>query len=356
MSLVRVLALHAPPLKTARVGRATLSTVSTDLSSNLEASIGVQIASGMYGDIHLARAIYRGEAVDAVAKRANQAQDVQDAAEYLNVEADVNARLMSLPNEQRAHFVRFLGTLEEEGEKWLLWDRVRGDGGTATSLVDFCGDIAALEAATGLTPRSVLRQLLLAVDALHSLGFAHRDIKPENVLIEDGRLILIDMGSCAQLDGCPAMEQASLCVGFDPNRSPVTPAFMPPERFVDPLHPWSFDVYSIGLTLLKLCWPTLGPTDEELGAFRAQLRHDISPAPRRAPLRAMIPQLPRRPTTLLCPMADRPCVTPSATRTMTSSSGWWHSCARRLWSPPSSNLSPPSPRTILRALPCSAPC
>lgn len=46
------------------------------------------------------------------------------------------------------------------------------------------------------------RQLMIAVEYLHSIGVAHRDIKLENVLLsKDGvRLRLADFGLAARLD------------------------------------------------------------------------------------------------------------------------------------------------------------
>jgi serine/threonine protein kinase len=48
------------------------------------------------------------------------------------------------------------------------------------------------------------RELVRAVELVHSLGFAHRDIKPENLLVRNNQvytLVLCDFGSSAALDG-----------------------------------------------------------------------------------------------------------------------------------------------------------
>ena len=254
---------------------------------SVRATIGTKLAHGQYGSVHAASVIVGDSVIEAVAKRA-EARAIHDGAEeqasaYLDVEAEVNTRLATElhPDRYRALFAQYLGEMDHDGERWLLWQRVGGSHGMAASLADFEGDAERLERATGLTPREVLRQLLEGAAALHEIGFAHRDIKPENVLIEGGLLRLIDMGSCAQLEGCPVLERASACVGYEPTRSPCTPDYAPPEKFVDPLHPWAFDVYSIAITLLKLCWPLMreSPTDADgavvgalgLPRFREQL-------------------------------------------------------------------------------------
>ncbi|XP_064397756.1 serine/threonine-protein kinase MRCK alpha-like isoform X2 [Halichondria panicea] len=44
-------------------------------------------------------------------------------------------------------------------------------------------------------------EMVLAIDAIHRLGYVHRDIKPDNVLIgKDGHIRLADFGSCLKMD------------------------------------------------------------------------------------------------------------------------------------------------------------
>lgn len=44
-------------------------------------------------------------------------------------------------------------------------------------------------------------EVILAVDAIHSMGFVHRDIKPDNMLLDHrGHLKLADFGTCMRMD------------------------------------------------------------------------------------------------------------------------------------------------------------
>ncbi|XP_073789553.1 rho-associated protein kinase 2-like [Danio rerio] len=44
-------------------------------------------------------------------------------------------------------------------------------------------------------------EVVLALDAIHSLGFIHRDIKPDNMLLDrNGHFKLADFGTCTKMD------------------------------------------------------------------------------------------------------------------------------------------------------------
>ncbi len=44
-------------------------------------------------------------------------------------------------------------------------------------------------------------EVVLALEAIHSMGFVHRDVKPDNMLLDAlGHLKLADFGTCMKMD------------------------------------------------------------------------------------------------------------------------------------------------------------
>lgn len=72
-----------------------------------------------------------------------------------------------------------------------------------------------------------MRQILEALQQLHSIGLVHRDVKPLNIILceKSRRLKLIDLGACADL------RQGT---NFNPQEAILDPLYCPPENYVLP--------------------------------------------------------------------------------------------------------------------------
>lgn len=66
-------------------------------------------------------------------------------------------------------------------------------------------------------------ELVLAVDAIHEMGYVHRDVKPDNMLLDSkGHLKLADFGTCMKMDA--VSRDASVgCMGWRVSPPPAPP-------------------------------------------------------------------------------------------------------------------------------------
>jgi hypothetical protein len=95
---------------------------------------------------------------------------------------------------------------------------------------------------------ALIRQLALAVEALHQRGLIHRDLKPSNVLIRpDGSPVLMDFGLARSFtEQGRRLTQSGAALG--------TPAYMAPEQILGEsasIGP-ATDVYELGVILYEL--------------------------------------------------------------------------------------------------------
>jgi serine/threonine-protein kinase len=151
--------------------------------------------------------------------------------------------------------------LTEDGRPYLVMELAEGEPITA-----YC-DRRHL----GLTARlSLMQAVCAAVQAAHAHLIVHLDLKPSNILVDEGRVKLLDFGTAKLIDpdatGTRTMS--------------LTPLYASPEQLRgDPVSVAS-DVYSLGLILYELAsgaWPFRRPASIVSVAERAAGHRDPLP-------------------------------------------------------------------------------
>lgn len=90
---------------------------------------------------------------------------------------------------------------------------------------------------------SVLLQLCEALEAIHSCGIIHRDIKPANILLNNGRVVLIDFDAARQYQ--QNRQKDTVYMG--------TEGYAAPEQYGFSQTDSRSDIYSLGVVLRELC-------------------------------------------------------------------------------------------------------
>lgn len=152
-----------------------------------------------------------------------------------NTESDI---LSSLHHEG---LPRFVSCYESDDAVFVVREYVRG-----VSLDEYAGG-------RGLSPGEVLpiaRQLCDILAYLHSRKppIIHRDIKPENIIINDGKITLIDFGISRKYNDSATTDTTYAC----------TREFSPPEQFGFSQTDNRSDIYAFGVLL---CYLLTGGTD-----------------------------------------------------------------------------------------------
>ncbi|KAF3774037.1 Serine/threonine-protein kinase [Nymphaea thermarum] len=257
-------------------------------------ALGKKIGEGAFGVVYKVSSSKKplGKESELVLKK---------ATEYGAVEIWMNERVRRACASSCADFV--YGFLERSAkgkgqEYWLIW-RYEGESTLSDLMLskDFPYNVETLILGEPQDlPKSlerenkiiqtIMRQLLFALDGLHSTGIVHRDIKPQNIIFsEEARAFkIIDLGAAADL---------RVGINYVPKEFLLDPRYAAPEQYImstqTPSAPsapvatalspvlWRmnlpdrFDIYSAGLIFLQMAFPSLR-TDSSLIQFNRQLK------------------------------------------------------------------------------------
>ncbi|XP_008777769.2 serine/threonine-protein kinase STN7, chloroplastic [Phoenix dactylifera] len=260
--------------------------------------LGKKLGEGAFG------VVYKASLADPKAASKPKQGDLvlKKATEYGAVEIWMNERVRRACASSCAEFV--YGFLEKKsqgkgrGEYWLIW-RFEGEETLADLMLSkefpynvetkILGEVQdlpkGLERENSII-QTIMRQLLFALDGLHSTGIVHRDMKPQNVIFSEGSRTfkIIDLGAATDL---------RVGINYIPKEFLLDPRYAAPEQYImstqTPSAPsapvatalspvlWQmnlpdrFDMYSVGLIFLQMAFPTLRP-DSSLIQFNRQLK------------------------------------------------------------------------------------
>ncbi|KAL9246218.1 hypothetical protein vseg_019781 [Gypsophila vaccaria] len=257
--------------------------------------LGKKLGEGAFGSVYRVSLVNTKKGSvkeeDMVLKKAN---------EYGAAEIWMNERVRRACASSCADFL--YGFLEssskQKGEYWLLW-RFEGESTLADLLIsrEFPYNVETMilgeqqSVPKGLERenriiQTIMRQLLFALDGLHSTGIVHRDIKPQNIIFSEGTRTfkIIDLGAAADL---------RVGINYIPKEFLLDPRYAAPEQYImstqTPSAPsppvaaalspvlWQlnlpdrFDIYSLGLIFLQMAFPSLR-SDSNLMQFNRQLK------------------------------------------------------------------------------------
>lgn len=198
-----------------------------------------------------------------------------------DVEEHVNEKLASLSAPRVAEFLgriivpRGAELVPGVARIGLVWARA----GAGETLEDYFNDnrVAELGAVLGVQQayagrlrvslaESVLVELVELLRVLDEAGIVHRDIKPDNIVIDASGdappLRCIDFGSSCDWGrgGLESLFKKGL------NTDTCDPVYSAPEKRIDKRAAKTYDVYSVGLIVLRCLWPSL-TTRREMAAF-----------------------------------------------------------------------------------------
>jgi len=190
-----------------------------------------KIGRGSFGEVFKGFAKETGQivAIKVVDLTVRNRQDSTDLLDELHQEITV------LRECHNPRITNFYESFVHENQLYLVMEYVAG--GSLKDILRVRGSFQELYIAI------ILRELLLAVQFLHSQGKLHRDIKAANVLLSlEGEVKLADFGVSAQIT--QSVTKRHSFVG--------TPYWMAPEVITQSEYDQKADIWSVGITAMEL--------------------------------------------------------------------------------------------------------
>ncbi|TMW61988.1 hypothetical protein Poli38472_009481 [Pythium oligandrum] len=146
------------------------------------------IGRGAFGEVRLVRKKDTAE-VFALKSMLKSAMVMKNQVGHVRAERDI---LASADNENE-WLVTLHYSFQDEHYLYMVMEYLPGG--------DLMGLLMKMDVLSEETTRLYAAEMIMAIEAVHKLGYIHRDMKPDNVLMDaHGHLKLTDMGLCKKVE------------------------------------------------------------------------------------------------------------------------------------------------------------